>query len=158
MGKVMSVSMERPENLMVYLPRTGAFKLLAAKDETAQQAALLQGEIFLNAQPISIWLNDAVLPPAANADDHADDTSANAQSDPAKTGAETGATTTPLNPLKPKEPPPPPPRDTSTQALAAVQLSQSATGRSDRERTGVTGPLRFLRAAEIRGFPSGNLS
>ncbi len=66
MGKVMGVSMERPENLMVFLPRTGAIKLLAAKDETAQQAALLQGEVFLNAQPISIWLNDAVLPPAAN--------------------------------------------------------------------------------------------
>jgi len=124
MGKVMGVSMERPENLMVFLPRSGALKLLAAKDETAQQAALLQGETFLNAQPISIWLNDAMLPPAANAntDDHGEDTSA-AQSDPAKTGAETAVTATPLNPVKPKEPPPPPPRDTSTEALAAVQLS-----------------------------------
>ena len=50
MGKVMGVSMERPENLMVFLPRNGALKLLVAKDETAQQAALLQGEVFLNAQ------------------------------------------------------------------------------------------------------------
>src|ERR1019366_1532129 len=49
------------------------------KDETAQQAALLQGQVFLNAQPISIWLNDAVPPPVA--DDHPDDTSANAQPD-----------------------------------------------------------------------------
>src|ERR1017187_3383281 len=64
MGKVMGVSMERPENLMVFLPRNGALKLLIAKDETARQAALLQGEVFLNAQPISIWLNDPVLPPA----------------------------------------------------------------------------------------------
>ncbi|MGB8012073.1 MAG: hypothetical protein WCF68_10700, partial [Terriglobales bacterium] len=70
MGKVMGVSMERPENLMVFLPRSGAIKLLFAKDETAQQAALLQGEVFLNAQPISIWLNDAVPPPPA--DEHAD--------------------------------------------------------------------------------------
>jgi len=134
MGKVMGVSMERPENLMVFLPRNGALKLLAAKDETAQQSALLQGQVFLNAQPISIWLNDAVLPAAANADDHPDDTSANAQSDPAQTGAEvvsTGsgsrpqpsAATAPPSPAKPKEPPPPPPRDTSTEALAAVQLS-----------------------------------
>ncbi len=131
-GKVMGVSMERPENLMVFLPRSGALKLLAAKDENAQQAALLQGEVFLNAQPISIWLNDKVLPPAAN--DHPDDTSANAQSDPAQTGAEIvskgdssgpppTATPAPLSPLKPKEPPAPPPRDTSTQALSAVQLS-----------------------------------
>jgi hypothetical protein len=130
MGKVMGVSMERPENLMVYLPRNGALKLVAAKDETAQQAALLQGQVFLNAQPISIWLNDAVPPPVA--DDHPDDTSANAQSDLAQAGAEAGSTgsgsgsqpgtSLPLNPVKPKEPPPPP-RDTSTQALAAVQLS-----------------------------------
>jgi len=138
MGKVMGVSIERPENLMVFLPRNGALKLLVAKDETAQQAALLQGEVFLNAQPISIWLNDAVPPPAAdanaNSNDHADDTSTNAKSDPTQTGAgivSTGngsgpppsAAPTPLTPLKPKEPPAPPPRDTSTQALSALQLS-----------------------------------
>jgi hypothetical protein len=130
MGKVMGVSMERPENLMVFLPRNGALKLLAAKDATSQQAALLQGEVFLNAQPISIWLNDSVLPPAANADD----TAANAQSDPTQTdagvvssgngsGPPPTAASPPLSPLKPKEPPAPPPRDTSTQALSAVQLS-----------------------------------
>ena len=125
MGKVMGVSMERPENLMVFLPRSGALKLLAAKDETAQQAALLQGEMFLNAQPISIWLNDSVLPPAAS--DHPDDTS---NTGAEKTGAETaengsgsqpGIATPPA--LKPKEPLPPPPRDTSTQALSAMQLA-----------------------------------
>ena len=121
MGKVMGVSMERPENLMVYLPRNGALKLVAAKDETAQQSALLQGQVFLNAQPISIWLNDAVPPPVA--DDHPDDTSANAQSDTGGSGSPPGATPAPSIPVKPKEPPPPPPRDTSAQALAAVQLS-----------------------------------
>jgi hypothetical protein len=120
-GKVMGVSMERPENLMVFLPKSDALKLLAAKDETTQQAALLQGEVFLNAQPVSIWLNDAVPPPAAS-----DDSGANAQSDPA--GAEIvaqTATALPASPPKPKEPPPPPPppRDTSTEALAAAQLS-----------------------------------
>ena len=66
MGKVMGVQMEHPENLMVYLPRGGAIKLLSAKDETAQQAALLQGEVYLNARPISIWLNDDVLPAAVS--------------------------------------------------------------------------------------------
>ena len=127
-GKVMGVSMERPENLMVFLPRTAALKLLVAKDETAQQAALLQGELFLNAQPISIWLNDAVPPPAAN------DPAASAPSDPTQTGAEivsagngsgSPPTTTPAlqSPLKAKEPSAPPPRDTSKEALAAVQLS-----------------------------------
>ncbi len=121
MGKVMGVSMERPENLMVYLPRNGALKLVAAKDETAQQSALLQGQVFLNAQPISIWLNDAVPPKVA--DDHPDDTSANTQSDTGGSGSPPGTTPAPSIPVKPKEPPPPPPRDTSAQALAAVQLS-----------------------------------
>ncbi len=134
MGKVMGVSMERPENLMVFLPRTGAIKLLAAKDETAQQAALLQGEVFLNAQPISIWLNDAVLPPAAN--NNNDEPAANAQSDPTQTGAGSPPTATPApeTPVKPKDPPPPPPRDTSTEALAAVQLSnQPVVDRIEKE-------------------------
>ena len=142
MGKVMGVSMERPENLMVFLPRNGALKLLIAKDETARQAALLQGEVFLNAQPISIWLNDSVLPRAvdanavsnsnSNSNDHADETPPTVKSDPTQTGAEivsgTNAnrplpspTSAPLTPLKPKEPPPP--RDTSSQALSALQLS-----------------------------------
>ncbi len=112
MGKVMGVSMERPENLMVFLPRSGAIKLLSAKkDETAQQAALMQGEMFLNAQPISIWLNDKVPPPPV--DDHAEDASTSAQPDAA----------IPLKPKEPPAPPPPPPRDTSTEALSKVQLS-----------------------------------
>lgn len=117
-GKVMGVAMERPENLMVYLPRSGALKLLAAKDDTAKQAALLQGDVFLNAQPMTIWLSDTVPPPAAS-----DENAASAQADPAsETGAQPVAAAPAIVP-KPKEPPPPPPRDTSKEALAAVQLS-----------------------------------
>ncbi len=145
-GKVMGVSMERPENLMVFLPRNGALKLLAAKDQTAQQAALLQGEVFLNAQPISVWLNDKILPAAvdanadANANYHAEDAAVKGKSDPAQTGAEVvspvngggprpTAAAIPASPVKPKEPPAPAPapqpapRDTSTRALSALQLS-----------------------------------
>src|ERR1700694_1053280 len=33
MGKVIGVSMERPENLMVFLPQSAALRLLASKDE-----------------------------------------------------------------------------------------------------------------------------
>jgi hypothetical protein len=56
-GTVMGVSMERPENLMVYLPQNAALKLLAGKTDTTQQAALLEGQYFLNAEPVTIWLN-----------------------------------------------------------------------------------------------------
>ncbi len=119
-GKVMGVAMEHPENLMVYLPRAAALKYLAAKDDTAKQAALLQGDVFLNAQPVSIWLSDTVPPPAAS-----DDTAANTLADSvaADSGAQPAATAPVVAPVaKPKEPLPPP-RDTSKEALAAVQLS-----------------------------------
>ncbi len=56
LGKVMGVSMERPENLMMFFPQNAALKLLNAKDETARQAALLEGQFFVNAEPITIWL------------------------------------------------------------------------------------------------------
>jgi hypothetical protein len=56
-GTVMGVSMERPENLMIFLPQNAALKLLAGKNETAQQAALLEGQYFLNAESVTIWMN-----------------------------------------------------------------------------------------------------
>src|SRR5205807_8909076 len=44
LGKVMGVSMERPENLMAFFPQNAALKLLTAKDGDGQQAALLQAQ------------------------------------------------------------------------------------------------------------------
>lgn len=80
MGKVMNVPMERPENLVVFLPQAAALKLLSAKDETAQQAALLQGQTLLNAAPINIWIsgeapNVAGKEPAADASESPDNPS-----------------------------------------------------------------------------------
>src|SRR6201984_2453258 len=56
LGKIMGVSMERPENLMVFFPQNAALKLLAAKDADGQHAALLQSQFFVNAEPVAIWL------------------------------------------------------------------------------------------------------
>ena len=132
LGKVMGVSMERPENLLVFLPQSGALKLLASKDNDSQEAALLQGQVFLNAQPVTIWLNGAG--PQLAASGHAEDTSANTQSGPTQGGVEVvppskgsealaSATSASLSPLKPKEPPALPARDTSKQALSSLQIS-----------------------------------
>lgn len=123
---------QRPENLMVFLPQSGALRLLASKDQSSQQAALLQGQVFLNAQPITIWLNGAGPQLAANG--HADDTSVSAQSDPAQAAVEIvppandseprqSTTSTAMSPSKPKGPPALPTRDTSTQALSSLQVS-----------------------------------
>ena len=65
-GKVMGVSMERPENLMVFLPQRAALRLLGSNDDNTRQAALMQGQTFLNAQPVTIWLNGTGPQLAAN--------------------------------------------------------------------------------------------
>ena len=49
---------------MVFLPQSGALRLLGSRDENVQQAGLMQGQIFLNAQPINIWLNGEGPQPA----------------------------------------------------------------------------------------------
>jgi len=135
LGKVMGVSMERPENLMVFLPQKAALRLLASKDDDMRQAALMQGQTFLNAQPITIWLSGAGPQLAANAP--ATENSTDGQSGPAEIGAEVipggnggaplpGATATSPKVSKQKEltpPPPPPVRDTSPQALSSLQAA-----------------------------------
>jgi len=133
-GKVMGVSMERPENLMVFLPQSAALRLLASKDDDTRQAALMQGQSFLNAQPITIWLNGTGPQLAANAP--AADNATDGQSGstgPAQAGVEivsggkSGApfpasAIAPPSLAKPKEPPAPV-RDTSPAALSSLQAA-----------------------------------
>jgi len=134
LGKVMGVAMERPENLMVFLPQSGAIRLLGAKDDATQQAALLQGQVFLNAEPITIWLKGEG--PQLAAGGLPNDASTDPQAGPAQVGAEIvrgsnggqlpGTTSTPPSFSKPKDVPALPPRDTSPQALSALQTSSEA--------------------------------
>ena len=42
---------------MVFLPQSAALRLLGSRDENVRQAGLMQGQFFLNAQPVNIWLN-----------------------------------------------------------------------------------------------------
>jgi hypothetical protein len=126
MGKVMGVSMERPENLMVFLPQNAALRLLGSKDDDTRQAALMQGQTFLNAQPITIWLNGSGPQLAANApaaDSSADGQSASAEivSGGNNGSAPSGATSRSPNLPRVRELPAPPPRDSSPQALSSLQ-------------------------------------
>src|ERR1700693_1619301 len=68
LGNVMGVMVERPENLMVFLSQSGALQLLGSRDENDQQAGLMQGQVFLNAQPVNIWLNGEGPQPAPGID------------------------------------------------------------------------------------------
>src|ERR1022692_2086797 len=84
-GKVMGVGMERAENLMVFLPQRDAIRLIGSKSETVQQAALLEGKAFLNAQPITLWLSDDGPRLAA---DRAASQASEAKDSPAEVGTE----------------------------------------------------------------------
>jgi len=130
LAKVMGVTVERPENLMVFLPQSGALRLLGSRDQNVQQAGLMEGQVFLNAQPITIWLNGEG--PQAR---HGSDTIANssdsavppAGADLAKAGTESdgrAVVSTPVAPTtKSIDLAPAPLRDTSPEWLAALQAS-----------------------------------
>ena len=55
-SKVMKVGTEGPENLMLIFPRPVADRLAQAKDAEAQQAALLDSEVYVNGEPVTLWL------------------------------------------------------------------------------------------------------
>ncbi len=128
-GNVMGVMVERPENLMVFLPQSSAIQLLGSRDENVQQAGLLQGQIFLNAQPINIWLNGEGPQPAPGADPNP--IVAQRQASPAATEftqagesrVQVPGNIAPAPTATEKVVAPAPVRDASPQALAALQAS-----------------------------------
>jgi len=68
--QVLKVDTEGPENLTLIVPRTMAERLAAAKDkdqETAQ-AALLESAVYLNSEPLTLWLSGDDAP--ADVRDH----------------------------------------------------------------------------------------
>jgi hypothetical protein len=129
----MGVSMEHPENVVVMLPQQAAIRLVATKEESVQQAALLKGESFLNAKPITIWLNGqgpqlAAQAPTADSPNGALGTNS-ATVEIVRSGDETPATvsTAPAAKSSPAIVPASQPRDASPQALAALQAASNQT-------------------------------
>jgi hypothetical protein len=129
-GNVMGVMVERPENLMVFLPQSGALRLLASRDENVQQAGLMQGQVFLNAQPVNIWLNGEGPQPAPGSEQNLNSTEraespSGTQITPTGVGSSEPATlSTPAPPVaKTNDRVAPPMRDASPVALAALQVS-----------------------------------
>ncbi len=62
-SKSMGMPIERPENLMIYFPRSAAVKLVSAQNNLAMQGALIDADVLLNAKQLSIWLTDEVSTP-----------------------------------------------------------------------------------------------
>jgi hypothetical protein len=125
LGKVGNVAVERPENVVVILPQAAAIRMVNAKDDTVRQAAIMMGEVFVNAKPTILWLS-AEGPQVAQ-ENPPDDPSTVAQNAEAAHNGERDIDKLPspvhvptLKPVKPADPPKPP-RDTSPQALSSMQ-------------------------------------
>jgi len=146
LGNVMGIGMEHAENLMIFLPQQAAIKLLDSADQTKQQAALLEGKAFLNAQPVNVWLNGEE--PPLPAERSSSGSSGRNETSSTEGGAEASQgnsallqpdASQPASSPAPKQkgttaPPPPPPRDTSPQALASLQTSgQEIIGQMTKE-------------------------
>ncbi|MBZ5648169.1 MAG: hypothetical protein LAN37_13215 [Acidobacteriia bacterium] len=54
--KVLGVSTEAAENVVILLPREVAHKLVAATTPEQQQAAVLDAEVYLGSKPMVLWL------------------------------------------------------------------------------------------------------
>ena len=135
LGKIMGVSMERPENLMVFFPQNAALKLLAAKDADGQQAALVQSQFFVNAEPVAIWLEGegpqaglkTPVPDAPAAGESANQVGANIVAGTDGHGAAVNSAPSFPKPTKPtNDVPHPQPRDTSPEVLASLQAANKA--------------------------------
>ena len=126
LGKVGGVAMERPENLVVVIPQQAAIRLATANDGNAQQSALMQAEIFLNAKPETIWLTGEgpqLAQQAPPEDPAASSSSATAEVVHGSDHTEKLPSPVHLPTMKPAKPadPPRPARDTSPQALSSLQ-------------------------------------
>jgi hypothetical protein len=66
--KVLNVNTEGAENLMMYIPRTVAERLVRGTDTESQQAALLESQVALNGEPLTLWLTGDDAP--ADVKDH----------------------------------------------------------------------------------------
>jgi hypothetical protein len=138
-SRTMGMPIERPENLMVYLPQAAAAKLVAAQNNLAMQGALLDADVLLNAKQLSIWLTDEDQASAMDSAPTALEVARTNAQPVAATGASSGVAVSPapkgdvakqpdLTPAltpAPLTPPPsmPPAHDTSPQALATLQSS-----------------------------------
>ena len=60
--KILGVSGESAENLVLILPRTAAEKLVNATTAEEQQAAVMEGAVYVDGEPFSLWLAGDELP------------------------------------------------------------------------------------------------
>jgi hypothetical protein len=126
-GKAMGMSMERPENLVLVLSKNAALRLVNAKTENDRQAAILDGQFFINGEPFVLYLSDRAAQEATRVPEQNSVSAAPGQdsgrNSKSSKPAGTSATMRPLPRMAPPDPPAAPLRDTSPDSLAKIQAS-----------------------------------
>jgi len=119
-GKAMGQNVERAENLVLALSKDAALRLVAAKNENDRQAALLDGQFYINGEPFILYLSDQAAQEAAKQLDKSD-----AKARDAASGKAYGTTASgpPSRSAARSSAPAIPPRDTSPEALAKIQAA-----------------------------------
>ena len=124
--KVMGNVREHPENLVVILDRDAAVRLVSARNDRERQAALLEGQTFINAEQVVLALRDDLGKPQIEDSDapsvaHKQPSNSWALAKAANFPSVRSSARTALSA------PPSPVRDTSREALSAIQASLQGT-------------------------------
>jgi hypothetical protein len=61
--KIAGIRTENAENVVFILPRAAAHRLVTATSPEQQQAAALDGEVYVDSEPIALWLTGEEPPP-----------------------------------------------------------------------------------------------
>jgi len=125
-GKAMGMSMERPENLVLVLSKNAALRLVNGKTENDRQAAILDGQFFINGEPFILYLSDRAAQQAARLQEQTPVAAGTGRESGQESKSSKPSSTADMRSLPrvaPPDPPPSPPRDTSPDALAKIQAS-----------------------------------
>jgi hypothetical protein len=125
-SKVMGSVREHPENLVVVLDRDAAVRLVSARTDRERQAALLEGQTFINAEQVILTLRDNLGKPQIE-DSDAPSVARKEQPSPWRLAKATNFPA--MRPSARSAPAAPPAavRDTSREALSAIQASLQGT-------------------------------
>ena len=159
--KVLGVSAEHPENVVLVIPKAAALRLVAAPDEATQAMALEEGSLFINGEAATLWGHMTEGPPAApvaaapapivvaaKGDQSAGECGScgRASSDSSGGEAHSGSDARDFG------------AGTDTRCPACPTGFVSGSVGQNGPRVGPDGSLCKLRAAGIREFPQGHLS
>jgi len=143
--KVMGSVREHPENLVVILDRDAAVRLVSARTDRERQAALLEGQTFINAEQFVLTLRDDL----GKLQIEDSDAPSVARKEQPNSWTLAKATTFPAMRPSARSAAPAPPaavRDTSREALSAIQASLQGT--IDKIVAGMDGQAGFVTYAQ----------